>query len=73
MDENIVTKQGSRKGMELEYSCIKVRIGRESKQECKGHLWLKGKVAREQTLVGFVYLWRQMPDENKKNGRMHSK
>uniref|UniRef100_A0A6G5ACM2 Putative tick transposon n=1 Tax=Rhipicephalus microplus TaxID=6941 RepID=A0A6G5ACM2_RHIMP len=27
------------------------------KQECKEHLWLKGKVAGQMTLLGFVYLW----------------
>lgn len=38
------------------------------KQECKEHLWLKGKVAGEQTLLGFVYLWTgaNAKEENKK-------
>ena len=49
--------EGSKKGGGIGAFIHKSTDWQRVKQECREHLWLKGKVAGQMTLLGFVYLW----------------
>ncbi|KAH8034528.1 hypothetical protein HPB51_025355 [Rhipicephalus microplus] len=49
--------EGSKKEGGISAFIHKSMVWQRVKQRCKEHLWLKGKVAGQMTLLGFVYLW----------------